>query len=433
MFTDFSYLDVCRYLSQAFIPAKTRSIELNQDWNRHISMIIRNKKWLACLIAASLTAKATAEITVINPDASPLEVSISAKYNDDLNPTDNLDNKAYGVAFSPKGQLIVKGEGTWFLADYEANLETYRLSDESEQFSDDQDFHDARVKLLSRVFITDAWHLDAQVQHRTDTQSYGKGISQLRNNVFETDRLSENSVALSLVYGNDTSQRFVAVKLYGVDQRYNDNNAYSELFEMQSQGVELDIAFRQSAVSSLLFRLEGKQEDFDSELRSDSNLYRALIGADWQPTGVSKLKILLGMFWRDFDGQESNSGLSWTLDYVNKPTKSWSIGLRSSRSSQASNNELTSDSVRQDVGVNIDYDYSEQWGFGTYFQYAQTEYEEPLGVRELDENKGGVSISLNLKEHSTISFSVGTDSVSSSDGAIDYRQNEAVLSWQLTL
>lgn len=396
-------------------------------------MITLNKKWLACLITSLFTANAMSEVTVINPDASPLEVSLSALFNDDLNPTDTLDNKAYGIALAPKGKLVAKGEGSWFMADYAANLEKYRLSEESVLFSEDQDFNDFRVKLLGRFFIADAWHVDAQIQHRTDTQRFGKGISQLRSDVFETDRLSENTAALSLVYGNDTSQRFVAVKLFGLEQRYNDNNAYAELFEMTAQGVELDVAFRQSAVSSLLFRLEGKQEDFDSELRDDSNVYRALVGADWQPTGVSKLKILLGMFWRDFDDKESNSGLSWTLDYVNKPTESWSVGLRSSRSSQASNNELTSDSVRQDVGLNIDYYYSEQWEFGTYFQFAQTDYEEPQGVRELEENKGGVSVSLNLKEHSAVSFSIGTDNVSSSDGTIDYRQNEARLSWQITL
>lgn len=426
-------MDDCRYPNQVIVLFLIRSKGHNQNWNRHISMIIQNKKWLACLITSFMSAGAVADVTVINPDASPLEVSLSSIYSDDLNPTDGIDNKAYGISFAPKGKLVAKGDGTWFMADYEANLEKYWLSEESPLFSDDQDFNDFRLKLLGRMFIAEAWHLDLEAQHRTDTQYYGKGISQLRNNVFNTDRLSENSAALSLVYGNDTSQRFVGIKLFGTEQRYNDNNAYAELFEMQSQGVELDVAFRQSAATSLLFRLEGKQEDFDSVLRDDSTVYRALVGANWQPTGVSRLKVLVGMFYRDIEDKESSSGLSWTLDYMNKPTESWSIGLTSSRSSEVSNNELTSDSLKQDLGLTIDYAYSEQWSFGTYFQFAQTEFEEPLGVRELDESKGGISLSLSLKEHSEVSFSLGTDDVSTSDGLIDYRQSEARLSWHLTL
>lgn len=396
-------------------------------------MRTKNYKSLLCLVSSFFTFGSIAEVTVINPEASPLELSASANYTDDLNPTDNVDNKAYGLSLSAQGKLVAKGQGSWFMADYAANLEKFKVSEDSDMFSDDQDFNDYRIKLLGRFFFADAWHLDTQIQHRTDTQRYGKGISQLRNNVFDTDRLSENSAAFTLVYGNDTSSRFVSLKLFALEQSYNNNNDYAAQFDMESQGAELDLAFRQSSVSSLLLKLEGKKEDYDSILRDDSNVYRALIGADWQPTGVSKLKVLLGMYWREFDTQESNSGLSWSFDYINKPTESWSVALSSSRLSQASNSELTSDSVRQDLGLNIDYIYSSQWGFGTYYSFAQTEYEEPLGVRELEENKGGVSISLGLKKHSKVKLSLGTDSVSSSDGLIDYRQNEARLSWQLTL
>jgi hypothetical protein len=369
----------------------------------------------------------------INKDASPLDLSISAAFVDDINPTLEQELGAWGAVIASKGQLVASYEGAQFLLDYSANLERYKLTEDTLLLDDRPEFDTFKIKLFSRFFISQSWHVDAQVQHLDQTQRFGEGISQLRNNVSVADRLKLNRGAVSLLYGNDTSSRYISMTAFSSKTSYEPNNDYSSSFDIAVQGLEFDIAFKQSNASSLLFRLAAKDEDFVSDIRQDSRVYQALLGMDWRPSGKTKLEALFGMYSRELDSQDSSSGLSWTLDFSTEPTEDWLVEVQSARFSGISKSELTSTSVEQNVALAVTYKVSEQWHFGINMSSGNTEFEEVDVVSGLDEMRAGVNITLILKEHSKLLFKWGINDQSFADSSNDFQQSEARLTWEVNL
>jgi hypothetical protein len=94
-----------------------------------------------------------AAVSVIDKDASPLELSISGVYTDDLNPTLEDSLGAYGAVIAPRGKLVASIEGAQFLLDYSAELARYKLQDDTPLLGSTQDFDSYQVKLLSRFFV----------------------------------------------------------------------------------------------------------------------------------------------------------------------------------------------------------------------------------------------------------------------------------------
>ena len=303
-------------------------------------------------------------VQVVNKDASPLELSISTLFVDDLNPTIEKKLGAWGAVIVPKGQLVADYEGAQFLLDYSANLERFNLTDDTLLLDEKQKFDSYNIKLFTRFFISQAWHVDAQIQHVDQTQRFGEGISQLSTDVLLADQLKQNRGEASLVYGNDSSSRYISIKAFSSKSNYEPNNDYSSSFDIAEQGLEFDVAFKQSSASSLLFRLAATDEDFISEDRQDSRVYQALLGINWQPSGKTKLEALIGMYSREFDSQDSSSGLSWIFDLNTEPTENWLVQVQSARNTGISKSELTSSSVEQNVALNFTFKASEQWHFG---------------------------------------------------------------------
>jgi len=370
-------------------------------------------------------------VRVVNKDASPLGLSISTILVDDINPTIEKALGAFGTVIVPKGQLVATYEGAQFLLDYSANLERFKLTDDTLLLDEKQQFNSFNITLFSRFFISQAWHVDAQIQHVNQTQRFGQGISQLRNNVLIADQLKQNRGTASIVYGNDTTSRYISISAFSSKSSYEPNNDYSSFFDIAEQGLEFDVAFKQSSASSLLFRLAATDEDFISDNRQDSRVYQALLGMAWQPSGKTKLEALIGMYSRDSDSQNSSSGLSWIFDFSTEPTENWSVKVQSARNTGISKSELTSSSVQQNLALDVTYKATEQWHFGVSLNAGNTEFEEVDGVSKLNEVRAGVNIALILKEHSKVLFKLDVDDQSFDDDSIDYQQSEARLTWEV--
>ena len=383
------------------------------------------------LISLFCIKTAFSAVQIVNKDASPLELSVSTVLVDDINPTIETELGAWGAVIAPKGQLVATYEGAEVLLDYSANLERFKLTDDTLLLDEKHQFNSYNIKLFSRFFISQAWQVEAQIQHIDQTQRFGEGISQLRTDVLLADQLKQNRGEASLVYGNDTRSRYISLTAFSSKSNYEPNNDYSSSFDIEEQGLEFDVAFKQSNASSLLFRLAATDEDFVSDSRQDSRVFQALLGMDWQPSGKTKLEALIGMYSREFDSQDSSSGLSWIFDFNTEPTENWLVKVQSARNTGVSKSELTSSSVEQNIALDITYKASEQWHFGVNVSAGNTEFEEVDTVSQLDEVSAGVTIALILKEHSKVLFKLSTSDQSFDDSSIDYQQSEARLTWEV--
>jgi hypothetical protein len=380
-----------------------------------------------------INCSAFAQVTSIDKNAPALVTEVNVTSTDNFNPTVNQISKANGIGIKASGQLVTSGEGNMLMLSYEGGVEHYELSDTSALLASDYDFLSYKGTILGRIFISKAWYVDTELGHTKEDEKFGFGLSNLRNNVLLADERTQNHASLNLLYGNDASNRSISFKLSSYDIKYADINAYSSLFSYKQQSFDLNISFKQSSLTRLLLSFEATEDNYVSDSRDDSRLYRLLLGVDWRPTGKSKLQALLGVYRRDRNDGESSSDLSWTLDYQYQARQDLLFTLRSSRTSVVGKSELASDSISSSLAADLSYLYSDQWQVGANVVLDRSEYEDVLVSQILDEQIGRLRLTLILKQHSKVWFDVASRQVSSNDNFVDYRQNEVKLSWRYSL
>lgn len=385
---------------------------------------------LFAVLGFVINSVAIGQVKSIDKNASVLVAEVNAISTDNLNPTVNEKNSAYGIGLNASGQLVATGEGNWLMLSYAGKFERYNLSDSSVLPSTEYDFSSYKGALLGRLFISKAWYVDAELAHTKEDEKFGFGLSNLRSNVLLADERTQNQASLNLLYGNDTSNRSISFKLSTSDIKYADVNTYSTLFNYKQQSFDMNIAFRQSSLTRWLLNFVASDDNYASDLRDDSRLYSLLFGVDWLPSGKSKIQALLGAYRRESADHEASSGLSWTLDYQYQARQDVLFTLRSSRLSEVGQNELSNESVNSSFIADLSYLYSEQWQIGANLAFNRSEYDDVLASQVMDEQIGRIRLTLSLKQHSKVWFDVISRQVSSSDDSVDYRQNEVRLSWR---
>ena len=393
-------------------------------------MKIKFNPVVTILASGLLAGTAHGQVEKIDKGVSPLVVKTSAIYNDNFNPTVKGEQGAYGIVIEPTGALVTTGEGYGLKVAYQGRLQQMKFTDDDLKFDDSQDFNRYGASVLGRLYLSESMHLDAKVEHVQDTQLFGKGISSSNKNVYEPDELALTSGTLSLVYGGDTDERFVAFTLGTRDFDYDPINSYSELFNLTQTSARLEMAFAQSSATRIVAKLEATDEDYDSQVREDSKMYRGLVGVDWRPTGKSRLRALVGVYSREFDQGESNNGASWEFQYSHSPSKLWLIDLTSAQFSDVSEDEDTSDTRKQEFKGKVSYKYSDKWKYAVYAKHLTTTFYFTDKEKDKDESSAGFEADLKLADHSKLSFKVGYKDVSSSDNSTEYSQNEVGIAWE---
>lgn len=392
---------------------------------------MNNKKYTKTLIMLVLFCNAVlADVKKIDSKASPFEFTTSLELTDNINPTLDQESAAFGGGFKPKGKLVTSGEGYQIMLEYAASFEQFKLADEATNFANEQNFTSYQGALLSRLFIGESWTMDIDLAHAVEQQKYGSGISKLRQNVLLADELTTDHAALSMIYGKDSSERMLSFEIATNNFDYGNNNAYAEMFSYSQQALYLHMSFRQSSLSRWIVKLEGSEEDYDSVLRSDSRIVRALLGLNWQLSGKSALQILIGGYKRENDGQDANSGFSYLVDYSYAPDDNFKVDFRSGRTSVIAESESATNSIRTSAELEGSYIFSQLWQSKLKIGSVNTEFVEVAGSRELDENFAEWTVVLSLKSYSNLSLKAGLRDVSSTDDSIDYQQQEVSLSWQ---
>jgi hypothetical protein len=393
--------------------------------------MINNNKFFKTLIVLLLFCNAVlADVKNINREASPFEFTTSLDLTDNINPTLDQQYTAFGAGFKPNGKLVTAGDGYEFMLDYGASFEQFKLRDELTNFANDQNFTTYRGALLGRFFIAESWTLDVDVARSFEEQKYGSGISKLRENVLFADELTTDHAAVSIIYGKDSSERMLSFEIATNNFDYGNNNPYSEMFSYSQQALYSNMSFKQSSLSRWIVRLEGSQEDYDSLLRSDSRIYRALFGLNWQLSGKSVLELLVGGYKRDNEGQDSNSGFSYLVNYTYAPDDNLKVDFRSGRTSVIAESESATNSIRTSFELEGTYIFSQLWQSKLRIGSVNTEFVEVASSRELNEMLAQWSVNLSLKTYSNVSIKASLRDVSSSDDRTDYLQQEVGLSWQ---
>ncbi|MBL4630175.1 MAG: hypothetical protein JKY14_03120 [Paraglaciecola sp.] len=368
----------------------------------------------------------------LNPDAEKFVLNTSVQYLDNYHPS--LSDGIIATAFSAgvDGQLLSMHESVWLQAAYSGAYTQFKL-DETELDLDDK-FSQYEISLLGRFFMGNRWYVDLQGSHTEIDYLLGKGIAKFRPATLTGDSESANKVAASLVYGNGInssdsreSKKFIWFGFSRLKQDYADKNDYSNLFDLTRDEAELGLSIKLSDITQFETSLQFENVDFVDDSQLDNTVYRLLLGFEWQGTGQTRFKLLVGGYRRVYQLLADNQGLLAELDAVYAPQSNLSISLKGSQATATALVENALDTIIRSVGFSINYAYKEHVEFVFRANVSHTQYEQIGADQTSAERAIGLTSNVSIYDYSTVSLVLQRESLDNDFLSMDYVQNKVEL------
>ncbi|MEP1447050.1 MAG: hypothetical protein ABJK37_13150 [Paraglaciecola sp.] len=376
---------------------------------------------------------AAVDETTINPDADKLVINSSIGYLDNYHPHLNDGISANAFSLGLAGKLVSMHESAWLQATYSA-AHTQFKPDETEMELEDK-FNQYNIQLLSRFFVSNKWYLDLQGGHQKADYLLGSDIAKFRPATTIGDSVSRNELAASVVYGgrNNNSdsratKRFLKFAISHLDQDYEDNNPYSNLFDLTRDTAELGLNFKVSEITQFETSFQFEKVDFVDDSQLDSDVYRLLLGFQWQGTGQTHLKLLVGGYKRVYQSMSDRQGFLAELDTEYAPLDYLTISLKGSQTSTTGDIQGSLDTVTKGVKLAINYYYRDHIRFTVNGHVNHTEFEQVTEQRSSDDSAVGIVAELLFNDHSSISLGMAKESLEYDLLGLDYVQNKVELS-----
>jgi hypothetical protein len=375
---------------------------------------------------------AAVDENTINPNAEKLVLNSSVQYFDNYHPRLSDDMSASALSAGINGKLVSMHESVWLQATYSGAYTQFKL-DENEFALDDQ-FSQYNIEVLSRLFMGNKWYLDLQGTLLNVDYLLGTGIAKFRPATMTGDSVSSNEIKASVVYGGSSnsdsraSSRFLKFAFSHLNQDFADNNPYSNLFDLTRDSAEIGLNFRLSDITQFKTSFQFEKIDFVDDSQLDNDVYRMLLGFEWQGTGQTHLKLLVGGYKRVYESTSDRQGFLAELDAEYAPLNYLTIALNGSQSTTTGEIESALDTVTKSASFAIKYNYKEHIRFIVNAHISNTQFEQIDEQRTSDESALGFVSEVSVYAHSTISFTLQRESLEYQFLDLDYVQNKVELS-----
>jgi hypothetical protein len=387
---------------------------------------------MCCLMLLFSSALAAVAENNINPDAEKFVFNSSIKYLDNYHPRQSDGISATSLSAGVDGKLVSMHESVWFQAGYSGTYYQFKI-DDTELALDDK-FGQYDVSLLGRFFMGQKWYVDLQGTHREVDYLLGTGIARFRPATLIADSESSDKVEASLVYGNginrsdsSSSRRFLRLGFSHLKQDLAAKNSYSNLFDLTRDKAELGLSFKLSDITQFETSFEFENVDFVDDSQLDSDVYRFLLGFEWQGTGQTRLKFLVGGYKRIYQSTANNQGFLAELDAEYTPLSNLSITLKGSQTTTTGVVEDTLDTIIKSARLAINYGYKEHIEFTAMATISNTQYEQVGDHQTSNESAVGIVSSVSVYDYSTVSLVLQRESFEDDFLSLDYVQNKVVL------
>jgi hypothetical protein len=388
--------------------------------------------FICCFVLLFSSAFAAVAENNIDPDAEKFVVNTSVQYLDNYHPRQRDGVRATALSAGIDGKLVSMFQSVWLQAEYSGNYTQFKL-DETELALDDN-FGQYDMSLLGRFYMGNKWYVDLQGTHRDIDYLLGTGISKLRPETLISDSESTNKVEAALVYGNgmdssDTgaSRKFLRFGFSHFKQDYADNNVYSNLFDLTRDKVELGLSLMLSDITQFETSFEFENVDFVDDSQLDNDVYRFLLGFEWQGTGQTRLKFLVGGYKRIYQSTSNNQGFLAELDAEYTPLKNLSITLKGSQTSTTGIVENAIDTIIKSARLAINYGYKEHVAFIATATVSNTQYEQIGENQTSAESAISIVSEVAIYDYSTVSLILQRESLKNDFLSLDYVQNKVEL------
>ncbi|WP_088328876.1 hypothetical protein [Lacimicrobium sp. SS2-24] len=366
--------------------------------------------------------------TEYDKNTDKLVLSNALLATDNINPLKSEDKSALGWQLDAHGALVALGEGQQYKLLYGATLNQWQQQPAS--LLQDNSFFQGEIAAHGRWHLSQAWQLNGSAGYQHTDQMPGTGLSRLREDIVATDSRKYSDAQLGLSYGHDASARRLSLNYHHGAVRYSGDNAYLDEFELDQTTLTGTIAFRLSAATRFILELENQQDDYLAVTRFDSDKNKVLAGIEWDYSGLTRIKALVGAYKRETEQRPDTDGSAWQLSLNYRPREDTGIRIESSQDSVAGDSELASDSRMRSLLLELTYRYSQLWQWGLLLNTSETRFEEAVQVRFLDEKLARVWVALALQQQHQFRLSLQYKDNQLSDNTVDYQQSQIMASWQ---
>jgi hypothetical protein len=378
------------------------------------------------------SALATVAENNIDPDTEKFVVNTSVQYLDNYHPRQSDGISATALSAGIDGKLVSMHQSVWLQAAYSGNYTQFKL-DETDLALDNK-FGQYDISLLGRFFMGPKWYVDLQGTHRNVDYLLGTGIAKFRPATLIADSESSNKVEASLVYGNginrsdsSASRKFLRLGFSHLKQDYAAKNSYSNLFDLTRDKAELGLSFKLSDITQFETSFEFENVDFVDDSQLDNDVYRFLLGFEWQGTGQTRLKFLVGGYKRIYQFTANNQGFLAELDAEYTPLSNLSITLKGSQTTTTGVVEDALDTIIKSAKLAINYGYKEHIEFIAMATISNTQYEQVGDDQTSNESAVGIVSNVSVYDYSTVSLALQRESLENDFLSLDYVQNKVEL------
>lgn len=262
-----------------------------------------NKKIIIVLLALTSTV-VMAQQDGIQAGSMTLFPTLGLSYGQTSNvflTSDELQElRSNFTVFSPGIRLEVEGEKTDFSAQYDYNKTIYN-ADSRYNF----DRHNLAANLGYTASSRSRGEVSVEYVNATDRIGTGNQQGDLINLGLDPDEWHSFGVGGKWHYGGIGAKGAIDFELGTLNRQYDNNRAFTRTRDRSTNYFGATYAHAVSPKTNLLAQFKRANIDYD-EATLDNTETRLMFGAEWQATGKTSARALVGYLEKDFDNPIHN-------------------------------------------------------------------------------------------------------------------------------
>ncbi len=307
-------------------------------------------------------------------------IGVSIGYGSNITRDDNNEVDSLVTVISPGFRLVKSGEKSEFLFQYDYEKTMY--DDASEN---DFDSHHVLVDYSHRVSSRTNFGVSAEYHDSADRRGTGTQQGPVLDLGLAPDEWHSFGLGANLHYGGVGAKGSLDFEAGTLDRTY-DNNRELTIFRDREVNY-FGVTYGHQIRPKTRLMLHAKRTDIDFDVADlDSTELRLMLGAEWQVTGKTETRFLVGHLEKDFDSpaRDDFSGLAWELGMTWQPRSHSIVDLSTSRETDETNND-GSFVLRR----NVDLGWTHYWG-GSRFNttasvgFSKEDYREDVRDDDID-------------------------------------------------
>ncbi|MEZ5495789.1 MAG: outer membrane beta-barrel protein [Gammaproteobacteria bacterium] len=278
---------------------------------------MNNYKKIVLLLSVGLSANLYAQQEGIQMGSFTLFPTVGLSYGHDDNVyygrgDDKLSSNYY--VFSPGIRLETEGEKTNFLAQYNYDRTVFN-ADSNYNF----EMHHFLAGLGHNASSRTRFDLTAEYYDGTDRIGTANQQGLLLNLGLDPDEWHSFGVGGKWHYGGVGAKGSIDVELGVIDREYDNNREYTATRDRETRYLGATYTHQISPKTNYL--LQAKYADIDYDIASlDNEETRLMLGAEWNVTGKTTARALVGYLSKDFkepahddfSGMAVEAGVTWS-------------------------------------------------------------------------------------------------------------------------